>query len=73
MGGLWSAACPTALDPASQQGRALERHVSYSSGSHLPIVEGSEAPRVLQLRILLPYRGGGCSATTACPAIFYGP
>jgi hypothetical protein len=69
-GGLWSAACPTAPDPASMQGRAPERCVSYSSGSCLP-VEDSRAPRVLRLRILPPYREGS-GAVTACPTVSCG-
>jgi hypothetical protein len=35
-GALQSIVCPTALDPTSLQGRALECHVSYGSESCLP-------------------------------------
>jgi hypothetical protein len=44
--GSGAATCTIALDPTSLQRRALVRHVSYSSGSCLPLGEGSGAPRV---------------------------
>jgi hypothetical protein len=50
--------CTVAPDPVFLQGRALVRHVSYMSGSYLPVGEGSGVPRVLHLRILPPCRGG---------------
>jgi hypothetical protein len=63
--GLQCAMCPTALDPASLQGRAPVCHVCYSFRSCLPTGEGSGAPCVLQLRILRPCRRG--LRSTACP------
>jgi hypothetical protein len=51
-------ACTVAPNPASLQGRAPMCHVYRGSGPHLPAMEDSGAPRVLQLRILPPYRGG---------------
>jgi hypothetical protein len=48
-GGLRCAMCATASDLAFLQGRALVRHVSYSSESYVLVGEGSGAPRVLQL------------------------
>jgi hypothetical protein len=56
--------CTIALDPTSLQRRALVHHVSYSSGSCLPLGKGSGAPRVPQLRILPPYREGSGASTT---------
>jgi hypothetical protein len=64
-GGLRCVTCPTVLDSASLQGRALEHHVYRGSGPRLPAREGSGAPCVLQLRILPPCRGGLWSV--ACP------
>jgi hypothetical protein len=64
--------CTVAPNPTSLQGRAPVHHVSYSSGSCLPIGEGSGASHVLRLWILPPYREGS-SATIACPVISCGP
>jgi hypothetical protein len=50
--------CHALPDSASQLRRAPVRHMSYNSGSCLPARDGSEAPRVLQLRILPPCSGG---------------
>jgi hypothetical protein len=46
--------------------------VYRGSRPHLPVREGSGAPRVLWLRILPPYQEGSGAAIT-CPAIFCGP
>jgi hypothetical protein len=65
-GGLRYATCLTAPDPTSLQGRAPMRHVSYNSGSCLPIGKVFGAPRVLQLQILFPCRGGGGLWSIVC-------
>jgi hypothetical protein len=65
-GGLRYATCLTAPDPTSLQGRAPVRHVSYNSGSCLPTGEVFGAPRVLQLQILFPCRGGGSLEHRVC-------
>jgi hypothetical protein len=65
-GGLQCATCPAAPDPASVQGRALMCHVSYNSRSCLSVGVSSDAPRVLQLQILPPYRGGLRSTRVSC-------
>jgi hypothetical protein len=61
--GSGTTTCTVALNPASLQGRAPVRHMFYSSGSCLLAGEGSEAPHILQLRILPSYRGGLRRAT----------
>jgi hypothetical protein len=45
--GFGTTTCTVAPDPASLQGRAPVRHVSYSFRFCLPVEEGSRAPRVL--------------------------
>jgi hypothetical protein len=54
MKGSGAAMCTVALDPTSLQGSALVHHMSYSSGSFLPVREGSGVPCVLQLWSLPP-------------------
>jgi hypothetical protein len=63
--GSGAVTCTVALNHASLQGRAPVRHMSYRSGFCLPVREGSDAPSVLQLRILSPCKGGLRCAT--CP------
>jgi hypothetical protein len=70
--GSGAATCTVAPDPASLQGRAPVRQVSYNLRSYLPTGEGSGAPRVLRLRILPPYQEGS-GVATACPAVSCGP
>jgi hypothetical protein len=57
-GWLRCVTCPTTPDPASLQERAPMHHMSYSSRSYLPSREGFGEPRVLQLQILPPSKGG---------------